>query len=174
MSTIQDPRSNWEPAHRLRKTVSGAEIAADPCLPALSLTYVSAPRKEGPMCSRLALLSYLLNLLSCEHARSHRVTIEPFTGRSFFNFFGLSGVPRFGLLAHINSLRLSSGIFRPGLCPLRTNGAALPAQPSHALVVDASVWASPLAVRLGTYAMIFYFFPVMLSSDPKNSPLTCL
>ena len=51
------------------------------------------PRKEGPMCSRLALLSYLLNLLSCERARSHRATIDPFTGRSFLYFFGLSGDP---------------------------------------------------------------------------------
>ena len=45
----------------------------------------------------------------------------------FKNFLVSLAVPRFGLLAHINSLRLSSG--HSGLVfALRTNGAALPAQ----------------------------------------------
>ena len=40
---------------------------------------------------------------------------------------------------------------------------------SHSLVVDASLWASPLAVRLGTYAMNF-FSPVMLPSEIPKLP----
>ena len=75
-------------------------------------------------------------------------------------------IPRFGLLSHISSLRLSSGHSGPVLT-LRTSYAACTFLPSpHSLVVDPSVWAtSPLAVVLrcvfcGVFVFVFVFvFP---------------
>ena len=62
--------SNWEPAHSLvEDAISGAEIA--PCL--LPLAVACLPlclrQGDGPVCSRIALLWYLLNPLFCEWAR---------------------------------------------------------------------------------------------------------
>ena len=45
---------------------------------------------------------------------------------------------------------------------------------SHSLVVDASLWASPLAVRLGTYAMNFFSPQLCCPLRFQNSPQTCL
>ena len=107
--------------------------------------------REGPICSRLALLWYSLNPLFCEHARGPRVMIEPFEGKFFFFFFLSLANPWFGLLSHISSLRLSSG--HSGLVlTLRIHDAARTSLPSHnSLVVNMSVWATSLwQLRLGT------------------------
>ena len=69
-------------------------------------------------------------------------------------------IPRFGLLSHISSLRLSSGHSGPVLT-LRTSYAGCASLPSpHSLVVDPSVWAtSPLAVVLRcVFCVVFFFF----------------
>ena len=85
--------SNWEPAHSLvEDAVSGAEIAAAPCLPALAVTHLPLCLRgqwEGvPVCSWLALLWYSLNPLFCEQAR---LCIRAFRGKVLFFF--LSGDP---------------------------------------------------------------------------------
>ena len=104
--------SNWEPAHSLVKDViSWAEIAsllpalAVPCLP-LCLRW-----EDGPVHSRLALLWYSFIPLFCEVARLC-LRLELFVGKLSVSlcFSSLSpAIPQFGLLSHVNSLRLSSG-----------------------------------------------------------------
>ena len=89
------------------------------------------PRREGPVCSLLALFRYLFNPMFCECARSHHVV--PFTGYlslSFFPFFSLV-IPWFGLLSHITTVILSSGHSDPVLT-LRTDDAATPPCPAPA------------------------------------------
>ena len=103
---------------------------------------------EGPVCSQLALLWYSLNPLFCELAR---LRVRGFRRKVLFLslslFFFHLEIPLFGLLAHVCSLRLSSGHSGPGL-PLRTDDAARGFLSSpRLLVADTSVWAaSPLAV----------------------------
>ena len=62
----EDGVSSWKPAHSLvEDAVSGAEIAAAPCLAALAVACRPLSLQElgaGPIHSRLALLWYLLNL----------------------------------------------------------------------------------------------------------------
>ena len=64
MATVQDPRktlSNWQPALNLvEDAISGAKIAP------FQLPLVG----DGPVCSLLALLWYLLSPLFCEQAGS--------------------------------------------------------------------------------------------------------
>ena len=90
---------------------SGAEIA--PYLPALAVACLPLClwRGDGPIRSRLDLLWYLLNPLFCEQVRLH-LRLEFFMGKfSLSLFFSLSlAIPQFGLLSHVRSLRLSSGI----------------------------------------------------------------
>ena len=119
LTDVNRPRSqedvviNGEPAHGLvEDAVSGAKIAAAPCLVVLAIAQL-------PLClcggralygSCLALLCYLINPLFCEHARGHRMELEPLVGKGFcFCFFVSLAIPRFGLLSHISSLRLPSG-----------------------------------------------------------------
>ena len=94
----EDVVGNWEPAHSLVKdAVSGAKIAAAPCLLALA---VACPPLclwvgESPILSQLAMLCYLLNPLFYECARLH---IRAFCGKSFFI---LSGDPTvWGAISH--------------------------------------------------------------------------
>ena len=66
----EDLVSNWEPTRSLVEgTISGGEIA--PCLLALAVTRLPLCLQwvEGPICSQLALLCYLLSPLFCEWAR---------------------------------------------------------------------------------------------------------
>ena len=68
----EDMISNWEPAHSLiEDAVSGAKIAAAPCLPALAVAQLPLWHWGGRALngSWLALLWYLLNPLFCERAR---------------------------------------------------------------------------------------------------------
>ena len=62
----EDVVGNWETAHSwVGDAVSGAEIAAAPCLAALAVACRPLSLQElgaGPIHSRLALLWYLLNL----------------------------------------------------------------------------------------------------------------
>ena len=152
MSNVQDPRKTWLAIGSLltvgwRIPVSGAEIGAAPCLPALAvLACLSAfGGGEGPLCSQLALLWYLLNPLFCEQARLH---VTAFQEKVLFFSVSLV-IPQFGLLSHVSSLRLSSG--HSGLVlTLSTDCAAHASLSSpYSLVVDASIWAaSPLAVAV--------------------------
>ena len=69
-------------------------------------------------------------------------------------------IPRFGLLAHVSSLRLSSGHSGPVLT--LSNAARASLSSPHLLVVDASIWAtSPLgvAVRHITCGFCLFIFP---------------
>ena len=82
----EDMVSNWEPVHSLVEgVISGAEITAAPCLPALAVTHLPLclwGQWEGvPVCSWLALLWYSLNLLFCEWAR---LDIRAFHGKVLF------------------------------------------------------------------------------------------
>ena len=104
--------SNWEPARSLvEDAVSGAKIS--PCLPALAVAHLP-PAGGGPVCSRLTLLWYSLSPLFREWALEC-LRLELFMGKFslsvfLFFFFSLSlWLSQFGLLSHVNSLRLSSG-----------------------------------------------------------------
>ena len=93
LGSQEDEVSNWEPAHSLvEDVISGAEIAAAPCLLALAVSRLPLCLRGGrALCgSWLALLWYLLNPLLCEHTRGHHVVLEPFVRKVFF-FFNLSG-----------------------------------------------------------------------------------
>ena len=141
--------SNWEPAHSLvEDAVSGAKIGAAPSLLAQSQACLFASGEgEGPVCSQLALLWGLFHPLFCDRAM--------LCVRAFFSSLV---IPQFGLLSHLNSLRLSSG--HSGLVlTLSTNYAAHASLSSPCLlVVDASLWAtSPLTavVRCMFYFILF-------------------
>ena len=72
LGSQEDEVSNWEPAHSLvEDVISGAEIAAAPCLLALAVSRLPLCLRGGrALCgSWLALLWYLLNRLFCERAR---------------------------------------------------------------------------------------------------------
>ena len=75
---------NGEPAHGLvEDAVSGAKIPAAPCLAILAVAQLPLCLCRGrALCgSCLSLLCYLLNLLFCEHARGHRMELEPLVGK---------------------------------------------------------------------------------------------
>ena len=165
MSTIQDPRKTWLATGSLptvwwRMPVSGARIA--PRLPALAVTCLPLclQRREGPVCSQLALLWCSSILCSVS---GPGCTLEPFTGKlsSHFFFFPSLAIPQFGLLSHVNSLRLSSGHSGPVLT-LRTNDAAHTSLSSPcSLVAYVSIWAvSPLEIVVRhLFCGFFSFFP---------------
>ena len=83
----EDVVSNWQPAHSLvEDAVSGAEIAAAPCLPALAVTCLLLCLQGGRALygSCLAFLWYSLNPVFCESDRGHCAALEPFVGKVFF------------------------------------------------------------------------------------------
>ena len=150
--------SNWEPAHSLiEDAVSGAKIAAAPCLLALAVTQLPLWHWGGRALngSWLALIWYSLNPLFCEHTRGHRVALEPFTGKDYFLFFISLAIPRFRLLSHIGFLRLSSG--HSGLVlTVRTDDAACTSQSSpHLLLVEESVCAASPSLLVVVVRRIF-------------------
>ena len=172
----EDLVSNWEPAHSLvEDAVSGAEIV--PLLLWLSLACLST---SG---GRWAGLPLALSLLVFAQsfvlwAGQQCIRLQLFEGKlspSLSLFFSLSlAIPHFGLLCHISSLRLSSGLI-PTLS--NTHHASLF---SYLLVVDGSLWATFLlgvAVRhvICEFLFIYLFFlPVMLPSEipkPSTDPL---
>ena len=66
--------------------------------------------EEGPVCSQLPLLWYLLNFLFCEWARLC-LRLELFAGKFSLSLFFFSfslAIPQFGLLSHVRSLIISS------------------------------------------------------------------
>ena len=88
MSTVQDPRKMWLANGSLltvwwRMPVSGAETGAAACLLALAVAHLPLClwQGEGPVCSWLPLLWYLLNSLFCEKAR---LPIRAFPGKVLF------------------------------------------------------------------------------------------
>ena len=87
LGSQEDEVSNWEPAHSLvEDVISGAEIAAAPCLLALAVIHLSLCLQGGRALygSKPALLWDSLSTLFCEHARDHHVALEPFIGKVFF------------------------------------------------------------------------------------------
>ena len=152
--------SNWEPAHSLPEdSVSGAEIAAAPCL----LTGCHMPA---------SLFWYSLNLLFCEWAR---LCIRAFYGK--VPFFSLSLViPQFELLGHVSVPQIALRVFRP--CPYSKNRLCSPCPLSSPCspVADASAWLFVCwQLRLGAYSVAFFFFPSQLCCPLRfqNSPQTC-
>ena len=133
--------------------------------------------RNGPVCSRLALLWYSLSPLFCEWAWQY-LRLELFVGKFslslFFFFFPLSlAIPQFGLLSDLSSLRLSSGHSGPVLT--LSNAACASLFSSHLLVANVSVWAtSPLGFvirRCNLWVLFIYFFlPVMLPSEIPKLP----
>ena len=109
----EDLVSNWEPAHSLVEDAgSGTEIA--PRLPVLTAARLPLclQRGDGPVRSRLALPWYSFSPLFCEQAQQC-LRLEVFV-RKFSLFFSLA-IPQFGFLAHVTSLRFSSGHSGPVL-----------------------------------------------------------
>ena len=123
ISAVQDPRKTWWATGSLlslvEDAVSGAKIAAAPCLPALALCF-SASVEGGPYmtiwqptCSPLVFCqSY--GLWVCQ---SSPCNVRAFSGKGLFSLsLSLSlMIPWIGLLSHISSLRLSSGHSGPVL-----------------------------------------------------------
>ena len=112
---------------------------------------------DGPVCSQLALLWYLLSPLFCEWAWKS-LRLELFVGKLSFFFFSLSlAIPQFGLLSHVRSLRLSSG--HSGLVRTLSN-AVHACLFSHCLqVANKNFWTtSPLGVPVGHIICGFYLF----------------
>ena len=106
----EDLVSNWEPARSLvEDAVSGAELAlpsGSGCCPPGSLP----PAGDGPVCSRLALLRYLLSPSFCGQC----LRLELFMGKFYF-FFSLSL-----WLSH------SLGMSAPSHCPQGIQARSLP------------------------------------------------
>ena len=98
--------------------------------------------------------------------------LEPFMG-NFSLFCSFLGIPQFGLLSYVCSLKLFSGHLGPVLT-LSTDYAAHTSMFSRCLLVgEASVWqTSPLAVAVRHLFCIFFFFPllVMLPSEIPKLP----
>ena len=86
LGSQEDLVSNWEPTRSLVEgTISRGEIA--PCLLALAVTRLPLCLQwvEGPICSQLALLCYLLSPLVCEWARPC-LRLELFPGKFSLSF----------------------------------------------------------------------------------------
>ena len=114
LESQEDMVNNWEPAYSLVEDAGlWSQYWSSP-LPSTSgcQTTASLPLAgEGPVCSWLALLWYLLNPLFCEWAR---LQLEPFAEEfSLFLFFLSLVIPQFGLLSHVSRFRLSSGHSAP-------------------------------------------------------------
>ena len=105
----EDVISNSEPAHSLvEDAISGAEIAAASCLPALAVACLPVCLQQGGVYMQPVLLWYSSILCSVS---APGCMLEPFTGKFFFfliPFLSLE-IPRFGLLSHVSSLILFSG-----------------------------------------------------------------
>ena len=148
----------------MEDAISGAEIAAAPCLQALAVSCLPLCLWQGRALqgSRLGLLWYSLSPLFCEHTRGHHEALEPLTRKVFLFYFVSLGILWFGLLSHISSLRLSSGHSGPVLT-LRTDDATCTCLPSpHFLVADMSLWAtspSPLVVVVRHVVCVFFSPP---------------
>ena len=143
-------------------------LSGSGCYPPASLP----PAVDGRVRSQLALLWYSLSPLFCEWTQQF-LRLELFVGQ-FSLFFSLSlWLSQFGLLSHVSSLRLSSGL----VLTLRTDDAARTSLPRPCLpVTDASVWAtSRLAVAVGAYSVGFPSTPWLCCPLRfQNSPKTCL
>ena len=79
-----------------------------------------------------ALLWHSLNPLFCERTRGHHAALEPLEGGEVFLVSQV--IPWFGLLAHVSSLRLSSGL----VLTLRPRDAARTSLPHPHLLVTAA------------------------------------
>ena len=156
--------------------ISGAKFA--PFWLWLVPIYPLPPAGVGLVRSLLALLWYSLSPLFCEQAWQC-LRFELFTGNFSLFLFSLSlslAIPQFGLLAHVSSLRLSSG--HSGLVLTLSNAARASLFKPRLLVADVSVWATSqlgVAVRhviCGFYSFIFSSRLCCLLRF-QNSPQTC-
>ena len=126
--------------------------------------------REGPICSQLALLWYSLNSVFCVWGSS-------LSRERFFLFIYLFIValviPRFGLLSHNSSLRLSSGHSGPVLA-LRTDDVACAFLPSpHLLVENRGIWATA-AISCIFCEFFLFSFQLCYPERFQNSPQACL
>ena len=160
----------WEPDHSLvEDAVSGAGIAAAPCLPALAVTCLPFCL-QGGYSRRLALLWYSLNPLFCECTKGYHVRLKPSVGKVFFF---LSLWQSYGLgCSHISSLRLSSWYYPKHHYPKHHYAACTSLPSLHSLVADVSIWAtSPLAVAVRhIFCGVFVFARLWCSLRFQNSP----
>ena len=151
----EDLVSNWEPARSLvEDAISEAKIASH--LPALAAACLPLClwQGEGPVCSQLALLWYLLSPLFCEQAWQC-LRLELFAGK-----FSLSFFPSLCLSHTLGCyLTLAPQIalrsFRPSLYPEHAAHAPLF---SPSLLADSQLlWELPL----GAYSVggFVFFFP---------------
>ena len=171
MSTVQDPRKTWLAIRSLltvgwRIPVSGAEVGAASCLPALIVTHLPlclwwGCRQRG-VCMQPAsspsVFAQSFVLWVCQ-ATSWNLLQGSSLSLSLSFFFSSLAIPQFELLSHFSSFRLPLGHSGPVLT-LRTEDAAGTSLSSAcSLVVDVSVWATSLLAGLGAYSVGCVFFP---------------
>ena len=131
-----------------RMLVSGAEIGAALCLPALAVTHLPCCFQWRGGASTQQTSSPLVFAQSFVLRPGWE--LEPFMEKfSLFFFFPSLVIPQFGMLSHVSSLRLSLG-YSGLVLTLRTDPVACASLSSpRLLVADASLWAtSPLAVAV--------------------------
>ena len=141
------------------------------CCPPASLPLAG----DGPFCSWLALLWYLLSPSFCDRASS--ALGQSFSGESSLSlsfFFSLSlAISQFELLSHVSAFRLPSG--HSGSVLTLSNVAHVSLFSPRLLVANVNIQATLLlgvAVRhviCGFYLFIF-FLPVMLPSEIPKLP----
>ena len=87
----EDVVRNW-PAHSWEEDeVSGAKMAAAPCLQALAVLHLPLCLLGGRAVygSWVALLWYSFNNLFCESTRGHSEELEPFAGKIYIYIYSL-------------------------------------------------------------------------------------
>ena len=146
MSTVQYPRKTWLATGDLlavwkRMRSLGLRLPlsfwlwlSTPCLYASGGGWASLQPASSP-------LVFTQSFVLCEARQCLRLELLVRKFFLFLSFFSLSlAIPQFGLLSHINTLRLSSGHSGP---VLTLSNAAHASQFSPCLlVVDTSVWAT--------------------------------
>ena len=184
MSTVQDPRKTWLATGSLL-TVWQRMPSLGPSLPLafrLWLSPTCLPSSSGGWASLLPASSPLVFAQS--FAAWQCLRLELFTEKFSLSrfrlfFFSLSlslAIPRFGLLSHISSLRLSSG--HSDLVLTLNNAAHASLFSPCLLVTDASIWPTSLlgvAVRRIICGFYLFIFSSWLCCPLRfqNSPQTC-
>ena len=175
---------DWSDLAAAAAAISGAENATAPRLLVLAVAHLllCLQGERTLYSSWLALLWYLVNPLFCECTRVHWALLEPFIGKVFwlvffFFFFFLVSlvIPRFGLLFHIRSLRLSSG-HSGQVLTLSTAGTAT--SPCPAATCWWQMWASGPLLYQVWYVFCEFFFspswlccPLRFQNSPTDTPV---
>ena len=140
----EDMVCDRQPAHTLAAdAVSGAEIAAAPCLPFLAVTHLPLCLHGGRVvnCSGLALLWYSLGCypLFNECTRRHHGALEPSHMKDPLFLFVTLVFLWFGLLCHNSPLRLSLGHSSPQFHAQPPLAACSPEHLSHSSAGNCSL-----------------------------------